>query len=135
MNELTKKLVCICVRNSVEIWLEEDRANKFMDLLEMPNAPQFTRFEGRIINKADLVGIFTAQDMEDVSHRKNGQWKCKEGVWHDRSEKCTCMPKMDMVKAQKRIDAYSKCDYCQRGFILSDDGKTYRYCKCQEGLV
>jgi hypothetical protein len=28
--------------------------------------------------------------MEDYTRRKNGQWKCKYGNWHDKGEKCNC---------------------------------------------
>ena len=28
--------------------------------------------------------------MEEQARRKNGQWKCRLGAWHDRKEVCEC---------------------------------------------
>lgn len=94
MNELSKNLVCVCMRNQVEIWVEADRAETLTNLLTSQNAPQFIKYEGRLINRADLVGVFSALDMEDVTRRKNGEWKCKMNEWHERKQECSCRSKI-----------------------------------------
>lgn len=89
--ELSNQMSCISIRNGVEIWLETDRASSLVKLLTAPNPPQFVEFDGRLINRADLVGVFTAIDMAEVNRRKNGQWKCVENNWHARDIKCYCV--------------------------------------------
>lgn len=90
MKELSKKLVCVVMRNSVELWLEEERAENLKKELLSDNKARFYGFEGRMVNIADIVGIFSAQDMEELSRRKNWQYKCSYGTWHDKGQKCRC---------------------------------------------
>ncbi len=42
------------------------------------------------MNTADIMGIFSPGDMEDMKRRKNGDWVCKFGIWHGRKEDCAC---------------------------------------------
>ena len=87
--ELSKKLVAIVMRNGAEIWIENEKANQLKHLLGTTKT-KFVEIEDEIINSADLVGIFKAETMEDITRRKNGQWKCEYGAWHDKFEKCGC---------------------------------------------
>jgi len=88
--ELSKNLVAIVLRNGAEIWTEKDRAENLIRLLENVNQSKFIKFDGELFNTADVVGIFSAQVMEEITRRKNGQWKCEYGNWHDRGKKCEC---------------------------------------------
>jgi len=81
MNELSKELRILCLRNGVEMSIEKDRAEKIMALMEKR---KFIELDGRVINTADIVGIFTPSDIEATIRRKNGQWQDKAGKWHDR---------------------------------------------------
>ena len=88
--EITKKLKCIVMRNSIEIWKEEERLNNLIDKLVSTQKIGFIRIEEEIINSADIVGVFTPKTMEEFTRRKNGQWKCKYSTWHNRGEICNC---------------------------------------------
>ena len=83
-NELTKNLYCISLRNGVELWIEEDRIENFKKVLE---TKRFIEIDNRVINSVDVVGIFLAKDMEDITRKKQGQWKDKKGVWRDKNER------------------------------------------------
>lgn len=89
-NEVSKNIKCICIRNGVEVWADEDFVERLSAKLEGLSGHAFIRFEGRLLNTADITGIFTAQDMEEVTRRKNGQWKCNHNNWHYRKEECDC---------------------------------------------
>lgn len=89
MKELSKELVCLLMRQGVEVWMEKERANNLKALLVSIKESKFIDYDGRLINSADISGIFTAQDMEDYTRRKNGQWKTSGGIWKDRFEKET----------------------------------------------
>jgi len=82
--DLSKKLMVINLRNGIEISIEEERAKKLV--VEMEKR-RFIDIDGTIINTADIVGIFTAADMEAVIRRKNGQWQDKNGNWHNKGDK------------------------------------------------
>jgi len=90
MKELSKNLKCIVLRNGIEIWKEEERLNDLIKKLSFNQKVGFIKIDGELINSADIIGIFSGQTMEDYTRRKNGQWKCKYGNWHDKGEKCNC---------------------------------------------
>ena len=90
MNEISKQLVTVALRNGAEIWIEKDRAKQLIKLLENINQSKFINFNGELFNTADVVGIFSAETMEEITKRKNGQWKCKYNNWHEKFKKCEC---------------------------------------------
>lgn len=90
--EITKNLRCILLRNGIEIWEEKDKTNKLQDLLSNIKVSTFVHFEDMSINTADIVGIFDPKTMDNYSRRKNGEWKCREGVWHEKGQRsCDCL--------------------------------------------
>ena len=94
--EITKKLMCIQIRSGIEIWVEDEKIAKLKAILAQNTGSKFIDFENQLINTADIVGVFDAKTMDEVVRRKNGQWRCKRGNWHDRFEKCSC----DMVPSK-----------------------------------
>jgi len=101
-SSISKKLMCIVIRNGVEMWLEDDRADKLKSLLTS-GSTQFIEFDGEMINRADIVGIFSAHTMEDLIRRKNGGWKCKYNVWHERHGECSCWRNLE-VEGQPEVE-------------------------------
>ena len=83
-NELSKSLKCICLRNGVELWIESEMLEK----INFESVGRFLKIDDEIINTADIVGIFTAQTMEEKIRRKNGEWQCQFGEWHTRNQEC-----------------------------------------------
>lgn len=81
--EISKELMVIIIRNGVELWLEKDRADKLQILMEQR---KFLEIDGRVINTADIVGIFKAQDISAITRRKNGQWQGRDNQWHNKGE-------------------------------------------------
>lgn len=104
--ELSKNLVCICMRGGIEIWVEQDRSENMVAMLTGQNPPQFMKYENRLINRADVVGIFTASDMEEHTRRKNGEWRCGKGEWHERGIKCACLSKEWAEKQKKSAEEF-----------------------------
>jgi hypothetical protein len=91
MNNLTVELMCISMRNGVNVWLEKSRMEALYQVLEKSRESRFITFDGTVINTADIVGIFTPQQMDEMGKRKRGLWPCRYGEWHARSElSCDC---------------------------------------------
>jgi hypothetical protein len=87
MNELAKKQKCISIRGGQEIWIDEDKVEAISSQME---SRKFIQIGDNIINTADISGIYTAKEMENVIRRKNGQWQdAKTGDWHNRGDR-TC---------------------------------------------
>jgi hypothetical protein len=78
------------MRNGVEIWIEKDRASNLIDQIEKRRESKFVKIDEQILNTADIVGIFDAKTMEEMTRRRNGEWLCKWNEWHNRGEKCFC---------------------------------------------
>lgn len=89
--ELAKPLMCVQMRSGVELWVEKGKAGKLQDVLQGITQSKFIRYEDQTINSADIVGIFEAKTMEELTRRKNGQWLCKAGNWHERKGECVCL--------------------------------------------
>jgi len=107
MNELANKQKCLIQRNGVQIWLDDEKAEKLQQILSAITEHKFIQFDGRTINTADCTGIYLPIDMDDMSKRKNGQWQCNKGTWHDKSSKCECRtePKVFVDKTEyKKLD-------------------------------
>lgn len=81
---------CVLLRQDIEIWVSEEKAKQIRDLLLGNFNGRFIKIEDRIINVADITGVFSAQDLEEVRRRKQGQWKCEYGNWHEKKEECSC---------------------------------------------
>ena len=88
--EIANKQKCIFIRNGIEIWIDEKKANVIETDLLRGISNNFIKAGDRIINVKEVVGIFSPEDLDDLKRRKNGQWKCEFSVWHQRGEHCNC---------------------------------------------
>lgn len=87
--DIAKKQMCIFMRNGIEIWIDEDKAEQISaDLIK--STVSMARIEGRILNFKDIVGIFNPQDLEELHRRNRGEWKCKFKNWHGKNDVCFC---------------------------------------------
>jgi len=86
--ELSKQLMCVSLRNGVELWLENDRVDTLKKILIADKGSKFIMLDNEVINTADIVGIFEAKTMEDVIRRRNGQININ-GKWYERGTR-TC---------------------------------------------
>lgn len=89
MNQLTKQLMCVKLRNGIDFWLEDERATKLKTML-LNGENRFIEMDGEIFNRADIVGVFSAKTLEAHTRKQNGQWECKHQTWHNRGERCEC---------------------------------------------
>lgn len=106
--ELSKNLMCIVIRGGIEIWVEAD---KLPDIEKGKEQKKSFILNGELINSADIVGVFKATTMEEFARRKNGQWKCDFGFWHDRFEKCGHTQK-DTKEYREKISKLPHCKAC-----------------------
>ena len=128
MTNITRSLVAIVIRGGIEIWVEKEKAVSLAQALSRQDCPQFIRYGEQLINKADITGIFSPQVMEEKVRRRNGMWQCQSGTWHDRGEKCGCLP-LDEKELKDRINtAIKNCGKCKNGYIETENGMAY--CEC-----
>lgn len=94
--------MCVQMRSGVEIWVEDDKAQRLKQVLTEARESKFIEFHDQIINSVDIVGIFTAATMEDHTKRKNGQWNCDSGQWHDKFTRCECGRALPKFKPEEK---------------------------------
>lgn len=92
-NQLSKNLMCIMMRGNIEIWIEKDKTDKLMELLENGQINRFVRIDNQFINVVDVMGIFSPETMKDRNNIRAGKWKCQHNIWHIRNEECFCWKK------------------------------------------
>lgn len=106
--------VCVMVRGGLELWVDESKRE--IVERELQNSQQrMIRISGELVNKAEVIGVLSASAVEEMRRRKNGQWTCKWGKWHDRKEVCEhTAPKpepkyeIDEKTRQAKVVGYSK---------------------------
>lgn len=98
MTELAKKQVCVLIRSGLELWIDAEREEELEKVLA-DSTKRFIRINGQLVNPFEVLGVFTPDAMEDRQRRKNGQWKCLKGNWHDKTHMCECKGTTQVVTA------------------------------------
>ncbi len=97
--------------------IRQYRAKNLQQIILSARESKFIEYEGQVVNSADIIGIFSASTMEEVTRRKNGEWKCKSETWHERKEKCDCPPLEVKILNEKISQAIRACGKCNGGYI------------------
>jgi len=133
-NEITKGVLCVLMRSGVQVWIPTEKLESFDFAYEEARSNgAMMKFEGERINPADVSGVFKAKTMDELTRRKNGQWQCQHGSWHDRGEKCDCISKEEKEYKQKREEAIKNCGKCENGWIKGENGM--RVCDCVKKIT
>lgn len=108
-SEVSKKQMCILIRYGIELWIDQERSQRLLNALQGTDT-RFVELDGRLINRADLVGIFEPKDLMDMKRRKNGEWTCEKGEWHSRNQECDCRgvdysptPQFEEISDEQRL--------------------------------
>src|SRR3990167_2528103 len=135
-NEITKQLMAICIRNGVVLWIEKEKADTLFGVLEKnpAGAHRFIQFHGEMLNTADIVGIFEAKTMSELTRRQNGKWACDYGSWHEKRERCECVDKEVERMAKLKEDAIKKCGKCKNGIVVDSKTNVAGPCPCLKDL-
>jgi len=80
-NEVSKNLRCVVMRNGIEIWIEGDRLVNLFNALKGAKESKFLEFDGRVMNTADISGVFLPEDMKELYDKK--KWKYKKDTLSD----------------------------------------------------
>ncbi|MCK9597070.1 hypothetical protein M0R19_07850 [Candidatus Pacearchaeota archaeon] len=91
MNKLlTNKTKCLLTKQGIEIWIDDNQAEKLSQLMNM-NDIKIIEIEGETISVYSIEGIFNADKIYEQRKRKTGQWQCEHCKrWHPKFEECGC---------------------------------------------
>lgn len=98
MKELANKQVCVLIRGGLELWIDAEKSDTLQEALS-DTSKRFLKINGQVVNPFEVLGIFTPDAMEDRQRRKNGQWKCMKGKWHEKGDGCGCETHTETIKA------------------------------------
>ena len=100
--EIANKQKVLLTYDGIELWLDEEKWKKLEYALDN-QIGQFYEIEGRRVSKSNITGIWYPIDIEEKKRRKNGQWKCSYGRWHNRGENCECHKNKTEIENERRL--------------------------------
>lgn len=87
-NEIQNKMVCVLMKSKVEIWVDEAKGQKLMDLLMAKTKIQFLQLGEEVINVNAIEGVFNPETVATMKRVKRGDWQCEYKYFHERREEC-----------------------------------------------
>jgi hypothetical protein len=139
MAQISKNLMCICMRNGAQLWVEQERIAKLQRQLQQSTGHVFVALPSagdteEVINSADIVGIFSAQTMAELNNRKNGKWQYSFSQWHPRGNDCNCADQKLKAMYEQRRNLIKACQIClgagHKGIIEVGGKQMYDRCEC-----
>lgn len=88
--EITKKQNIILMKSGLVLWVDKDRTDNLSTILESGSGHRFVKIDGRMINSAEMEGVYTPFEFEELQKIKQGYTMCVYKKWHARKEVCDC---------------------------------------------
>lgn len=90
--EISVDLRAIRMMSGITIWIEAEKVKRLEEMLKTPRSewPTLLKIGDELVAPYSIEGVYTPATMDSDQRRKNGQWQCKTGKWHDRGERCDC---------------------------------------------
>jgi hypothetical protein len=103
--EISDKNYVVNTRNTGKFYVTKSQADFLFKALNAPTPPRVIKISDDIQFSAnDYVNTMPAWKDDEVRREKNGEWKCGQGNWHDKYQKCSCNWGMDtsLKKTEER---------------------------------
>ena len=105
--EITNKTKCLLTREGIEIWINDIQAEKISQLILTAKENKLIEVDGETISVNSISGIYSAQKIEDLRRKKQGQWQCEYCKrWHQKGEQCGCGGGRILLKSILLISIY-----------------------------
>ncbi len=93
----------VLMKSGLIHWVTEETGTKLSDHLANQSAHSFIRINelNITLNSAEMEGVYTQKQYEDVCRVKGGEWQCAWGNWHQKRGECKCKQEAD--EERKRI--------------------------------
>ncbi len=93
--ELTTPQKIIVMKSGLPLFVSIDRAENLEQILAGGSGHRFVKIDEKTINSAEIEGIYSAEQYDELQKVKQGQWVCRFKVWHNRREECECKRTVD----------------------------------------
>ena len=119
--ELTKETHVVVLRGGTMFYVDAQQAGIVRTLLEnVGSSEAFINLGESIISKSAIDYVAPVAVIEETIHWKKGDWRCKLGHWHDRTEK-TCKEMED--KKEKLVVIENTGEEVDIKEIMKDQAK------------
>lgn len=90
--ELRKEQRPVLMKSGLVHWVTLHTAANIQQVLEKQEGHTFINIRelGISLNTAQVEGVYTLTQYEDMMKIKQGQWECEYKIWHGRREECQC---------------------------------------------
>lgn len=101
--EIQKEKLPVVMKGGLVHWLSEETHMKLQTALSAQSAHAFVRLNdlGITINTAEIEGVYTKEQYEDMGRIKQGMWHCAYGKWHEKKGTCEC--KQDALRRARQV--------------------------------
>jgi hypothetical protein len=110
MNELAKRQHAVTIRGGVELWIDEERVPELEKALQ-DSTKKFIKVSGQLVNTFEILGVFSPEAVEEKNRRKNGEWKCMKGNWHEKFIKCGCVDESKLKTVTATVEGVGEITY------------------------
>lgn len=92
----------ILMKNSMTHLVRPETAATISEHLVQQDAHSFIRIKelGVVINSAEVAGVYTPQQHEELLRIAAGEFQCAYGVWHKKRQSCDC--KYELARERDR---------------------------------
>lgn len=82
----------VLMKSGLIHWVTEETGTKLSEHLANQSAHSFIRINelNITLNSAEMEGVYTQKQYEDVCRVKSGEWQCAYGNWHLKRGECKC---------------------------------------------
>lgn len=82
----------IMMRSRLVHWISETTGEGLQNQLQTQQGHTFVKIRelGITINTAEVEGVYTVLQYEDLAKVKQGMWQCEYQKWHGKREECGC---------------------------------------------
>lgn len=93
----------VMMRGGLTHWVTDETAERLQNQLQTQSGHTFVKLKelGITINTAEVEGVYTLSQYEDVAKLKQGMFQCEYQTWHAKREECQC--KKEREKEHRRI--------------------------------
>lgn len=95
----------VLMRSGLVHWVSMATAERIQQVLAVQTGHSFINVseKGITVNTADVEGVYTLEQFEDLAKVKQGMFQCEYQVWHAKRETCDCK-----AEARRRHEAAMK---------------------------
>lgn len=92
MNEISVKKSPIVMKNGLVHWVSGETHGRIQQALGAQQAHTFMKITelGVTVNTAEIEGVYTTEQYDDMTKIKQGDWQCSFRKWHKKKAECEC---------------------------------------------